>query len=297
MKWREAFLQTARCDPQDPRPACSRQLFLFSPFAMNDDTELMPPPPPRGFKRHKTLAPSNVEKAESITQQHQAASVLPMMDNDSALISVDPRHNYNYSAVGGMDGSEIGLTFDRETKNYANSGESMLGYSLTNDVRPGAVSPEEGEPGSVPVECGALASVRLDGSFIQESTYYESQDEEKAVLSSYDDCLTINRSDNSIIVSSSNHQSSSNMPFESTGRSKLHQKVSDIGSTHQYRSMKRKQSQMCDSPTIVNVSFRDIIGHGQAKLRLDEALLPLALPSDLADSVLTGACMQTQLPY
>ncbi|KAL7427648.1 hypothetical protein ACHAXH_002301 [Discostella pseudostelligera] len=49
--------------------------------------------------------------------------------------------------------------------------------------------------------------------------------------------------------------------------------------------MKRKH---CDSPTLINVSFRDIIGHGQAKLRLDEALLPLALPSDLADSVLTG---------
>lgn len=265
---------------------------------MNDDTELMPPPPPRSLKRHKTLAPLNVEKAVSVTQQHQAASALPMMDNDSALISVDPRHNYNYSAVGGgMDGSEMAVTFERETKNYDNNGESMLGYSLTNDVRPGAVSPEEGEPGSVPVECGALASVRLDGSFIQESTYYEILDKEKAVLSSYDDCLTMNRSDNSIIVSSSNHQNSSNVPFESTGRSKLHQKVSDIGSTHQYRSMKRKQSQICDSPTIVNVSFRDIIGHGQAKLRLDEALLPLALPSDLADSVLTGACMQSQLSY
>ena len=42
-----------------------------------------------------------------------------------------------------------------------------------------------------------------------------------------------------------------------------------------------------DIPTI-NASFRDIIGHGQAKLRLDEALLPLALPPDLAASVLSG---------
>lgn len=38
----------------------------------------------------------------------------------------------------------------------------------------------------------------------------------------------------------------------------------------------------------INTSFRDIIGHGQAKLRLDEALLPLALPPDLAHSVLSG---------
>ena len=37
-----------------------------------------------------------------------------------------------------------------------------------------------------------------------------------------------------------------------------------------------------------NVRFSDIIGHSAAKLRLDEALLPLALPPSLARSVLTG---------
>ncbi|KAL7546793.1 hypothetical protein ACHAWF_011104 [Thalassiosira exigua] len=36
------------------------------------------------------------------------------------------------------------------------------------------------------------------------------------------------------------------------------------------------------------VAFRDVIGHSAAKLRLDEALLPLALPPDLASSVLGG---------
>ena len=35
--------------------------------------------------------------------------------------------------------------------------------------------------------------------------------------------------------------------------------------------------------------FHDIIGHGSVKLRLDELLLPLALPSGVADSILTGA--------
>ena len=40
--------------------------------------------------------------------------------------------------------------------------------------------------------------------------------------------------------------------------------------------------------TTSDVRFRDIIGHAAAKLRLDEALLPLALPSSLADSILTG---------
>ena len=44
-----------------------------------------------------------------------------------------------------------------------------------------------------------------------------------------------------------------------------------------------------------SVSFHDIIGHRQAKLRLDEALLPLALPPDLADSVLTGPALVARL--
>ena len=44
----------------------------------------------------------------------------------------------------------------------------------------------------------------------------------------------------------------------------------------------------------VSTRFRDIIGHGVVKLRLDEVLLPLALPPALADSILTGE--QTSLP-
>lgn len=34
--------------------------------------------------------------------------------------------------------------------------------------------------------------------------------------------------------------------------------------------------------------FRDIIGHRHVKLRMEEALLPLALPSHIADNILTG---------
>ena len=38
----------------------------------------------------------------------------------------------------------------------------------------------------------------------------------------------------------------------------------------------------------LSTKFSDIIGHGAAKLRLDEVLLPMALPPALADSILTG---------
>jgi len=52
------------------------------------------------------------------------------------------------------------------------------------------------------------------------------------------------------------------------------------------KKRKRVSRKYGDPP--VKASFQDIIGHGAAKLRLDEALLPLALPPDLAGAVLTG---------
>ena len=41
-------------------------------------------------------------------------------------------------------------------------------------------------------------------------------------------------------------------------------------------------------PEMTTTRFSDIIGHASVKLRIDEMLLPLALPSALADSILTG---------
>jgi hypothetical protein len=38
----------------------------------------------------------------------------------------------------------------------------------------------------------------------------------------------------------------------------------------------------------ISTRFSDIIGHGGAKLRLEETILPLALPSSLAHTLLTG---------
>lgn len=43
-----------------------------------------------------------------------------------------------------------------------------------------------------------------------------------------------------------------------------------------------------DTSNLITSRFCDIIGHGAAKLRLDEILLPLALPPDLTEGILTG---------
>ena len=66
------------------------------------------------------------------------------------------------------------------------------------------------------------------------------------------------------------------------GDNNTQSKTTPLNTTNDSKKNKHHQSNN-NCPT-----FRDIIGHGQAKLRLDEALLPLALPPDLAESVLTG---------
>jgi hypothetical protein len=58
---------------------------------------------------------------------------------------------------------------------------------------------------------------------------------------------------------------------------------------HECISYNHHQDHEYDKPTIT-IRFSDIIGHGAAKLRLDEMLIPLALPSCLASRILTGKC-------
>lgn len=57
------------------------------------------------------------------------------------------------------------------------------------------------------------------------------------------------------------------------------------------RSRPTQDDEREESDPLIDASlprFSDIIGHSAVKLRLDEVLLPLALPPDLADSILVG---------
>jgi hypothetical protein len=51
---------------------------------------------------------------------------------------------------------------------------------------------------------------------------------------------------------------------------------------------KRRKQQEEDAILEETTRLRDIIGHGVVKLRIDEIILPMALPPEVADSVLTG---------
>ena len=78
-------------------------------------------------------------------------------------------------------------------------------------------------------------------------------------------------------------------PEEEAPKESLEEETTTVDDGMVYNESKKKCCERSREVFIPNVSFRDIIGQGQAKLRLDEALLPLALPVALAESVLTGA--------
>jgi hypothetical protein len=50
-------------------------------------------------------------------------------------------------------------------------------------------------------------------------------------------------------------------------------------------------------PETTSTRFSDVIGHASVKLRIDEMLLPLALPPALAQSILTGMFLYSMLSY
>ena len=81
-----------------------------------------------------------------------------------------------------------------------------------------------------------------------------------------------------------------------TKASRTVQSCPSVEKGSQRQTLQRKESFTEDSCvsranfgfTNVNTKFKDIIGHGGVKLRIDEILLPLALPQSMTESVLRG---------
>jgi hypothetical protein len=72
----------------------------------------------------------------------------------------------------------------------------------------------------------------------------------------------------------------------STSSSSAGQTTNDNG--QEENVLQEPQQTKSKSKGVVSTKFNDIIGHSHVKLRLEEVLLPLALPPQLADSILTG---------
>lgn len=80
----------------------------------------------------------------------------------------------------------------------------------------------------------------------------------------------------------------SSCAHESVLSSAQHMQLDPISFTPTTRPTTTTESNFKYDNPYIKTRFSDIIGHGSAKLRLDEMLLPLALPPSLARSILTG---------
>ena len=212
----------------------------------------MPPPPPRLPKRQKT-APADVGVIA-------AAAGEPSHRPDS--ISIPPMH--------GGDGGRTRLV-------YPNGTTGCVGGKIT-DISP--TTP------MVQVDINEMEITNFAAATAESQSHAGAaggdNNNNEAVIDN-DDVFHDARSDD--INDGRNEISAAESSLTASGVSTHESHCEDDGQQYDSFAKKNKQS---PNAQIVNVSFRDIIGHGQAKLRLDEALLPLALPPDLANSVLSG---------
>mmetsp|Transcript_1249 Transcript_1249/g.2445 ORF Transcript_1249/g.2445 Transcript_1249/m.2445 type:complete len:672 (+) Transcript_1249:3-2018(+) len=267
---------------------------LRSTFDQNkmSDTMLMPPPPPRLPKRQKTA--SSLGDAAEAT----AAADEPTHPD---LILIPPPPQRRSAAAGGGDDNEYfenSLSSGESTrsvspKDFDNNGEKSINVSPAAREDSSGIRVATNEFGTEEVSGGTAKSTAATRSHVEPS-FNRTANDDKA-NQSRDDRFGVNNENNQAMGGEDVFHDArlGNIPPQNNYELSTPHDSNEISATEssrsgQHGSKKNKQSRGRDSPPSINVSFRDIIGHGQAKLRLDEALLPLALPPDLVDSVLTG---------
>eukprot|EP00984_Skeletonema_dohrnii_P023095 scaffold12193_cov122-Skeletonema_dohrnii-CCMP3373.AAC.2 len=221
------------------------------------DALLMPPPPPRLPKRQRlespALDPAGGAEVAAVSSKGQSTShdSFSRHRHHQNCTVVDPFHDNNDNS----DGSE---------KKRSVSPDEIDAKVITGVGNGGG----GGDNNSL-----AASNLFVDGV-------------EKRLVGTFDDLASVHNNEENC---HRDFQPSSSQSYDPSAVSECEGKddgeestINDFTKTDKFHP-----SQGYEAPPI-NASFRDIIGHGQAKLRLDEALLPLALPPDLADSVLSG---------
>jgi len=110
----------------------------------------------------------------------------------------------------------------------------------------------------------------------------------------HQDCMEVFQSDvEKVDIEDHNHNKLPQYMHHETEVLNEEDELSTIGIDQEQSSEQKQhlvdfQTNKKTSAVVVQTRFDDIIGHSDAKLRLDEALLPLALPPSLALSILTG---------
>lgn len=250
---------------------------------MDEDALLMPPPPPRPPKRQRTAAPNAVVTPAAATT---APAGEPTHPESISIVPARAGIRSFKNSSPGRDGGGGGRSLEEEFSRGRRDGSSAVdrvaaaaaagGYGTAGAAR----SPEAEGPSRAPSPDGTGRS--RDGV-----SFRANGDDGRATAAAAgvrtfraaprpDDAAPAPPRDDGVDDYAPPHDSN-----EVSAGSDSAPGVEQHGA--------KKIKRGCDgfSPP-VGASFQDIIGHGQAKLRLEEALLPLALPSDLADSILTG---------
>ena len=230
------------------------------------DSLLMPPPPPRLPKRQRLESPAAFDPAVAGTAASLAVSTGQSIPHEHDSVFSRPRQqNQTHAELLSNN------TLVQENQNKSVSPEDI-------DIKIAASAGNNNSGGNNEASDHLMTAPPATNLFLVDGV-------EKRLEDKFDDLAR----DNSTGVMHNNGENHHH-EFQPPSLDYNPSAVSECGGKEGEfvpKSVKSPSSNRYDVPPI-NESFRDIIGHGQAKLRLDEALLPLALPPDLATSVLSG---------
>jgi SpoVK/Ycf46/Vps4 family AAA+-type ATPase len=273
--------------------------FFFSatqPKEMNNndlDSLLMPPPPPRLSKRQKVDVEASVSSSSLLSTRAAAAESIKTgqsttTPHDSIFLrqqnctTVD---SFNNNSGRGGERSRKGRSVspdDIDTKIIVTCVDNGSGEGGGNDDNILAKSKSDAF-----VFGGGEGVKKLEGTFdLASDSNTNTTTTATVTCATHNHHHEFSNDDNNVSSTSQNYDPSA--AVVSTAAT-INNKSDEGKEDEPLSKIDKSQSSQhgYDIPPITT-SFRDIIGHGQAKLRLDEALLPLALPPDLADSVLSG---------
>lgn len=297
---------------------------IMSDGEMSDDScKLMPPPQPR--KRQKTASSSVVTMTTAVSERCKPLAIppFPRGGRDSSIASLTIKlvaltpsgNNTENTRCNDGDASRYCTSDAVDDKRVITTMRSVSPEECTSSSSSAnnAAGWEEQQGGEETVQPFRIDDTRNSAFVSIVATDNSSRYDNVHMMMSpstpiepiafglksegcddviNDDLLTLG-SENAQLLDSTATRGADHL------RNRVSECESDQGEIHQddgnddiatSGSAKHQQSHgfVSSPPPLVGVSFRDIIGHGQAKLRLDEALLPLALPPDIASSVLTG---------
>jgi hypothetical protein len=234
------------------------------------DHLLMPPPPPISKKRPRSITIYSEEEAYAIpydsrsrpicTRSYKSQHQVQCLNSDSSDTWVTPSPRYNNTTTG------------QNRRALRSLQPKSLACHMTGEEE------ELQSPNDTEVDVDAILSSALN----ENSNDMEPMEtlHFTAIVSKSMNSPTMNENRNDLSRSCPEYSHHKSIDFSTTDKN-------NTSTLYEQDSPKDTSTELCESPKITT-RFHHIIGHGAAKLRLEEAILPLALPSSLVHSVMRG---------